>query len=56
MSVPPPFTVAKYMDVSLPTATIQPTAISKINTGTKKGLRQAQKGAKAGPKRGPSQS
>ena len=38
MSVPPPFTVAKYMDVSLPTATIQPTAISKINTGTKKGL------------------
>jgi len=33
MSVPPPFTVAKYMDVSLPTATIQPTAISKINTG-----------------------
>jgi len=33
MSVPPPFTVKKYFDVSLPTAKIQPTTISKINTG-----------------------
>ena len=33
MSVPPPFTVKKYFDVSLPTATVQPTTISKINTG-----------------------
>jgi len=33
MSVPPPFTIKKYFDVSLPTAQIQPTTISKINTG-----------------------
>jgi len=33
MSVPPPFTVKKYFDVSLPTAQVQPTTISKINTG-----------------------
>jgi len=33
MSVPPPFTIKKYFDVSLPSATIQPTLISKINTG-----------------------
>jgi len=33
MSVPPPFTIKKYFDVSLPTATVQPTTISKINTG-----------------------
>ena len=33
MSVPPPFTLKKYFDVSLPTATVQPTAISKVNTG-----------------------
>jgi len=33
MSVEPPFTIKKYFDVSLPTATVQPTTISKINTG-----------------------
>ena len=33
MSVPPPFTIKKYLDISLPTATVQPTAISKLNTG-----------------------
>jgi hypothetical protein len=33
MSVPPPFTIKKYFDVSLPTATILPTTISKVNTG-----------------------
>ena len=33
MSVTPPFSLAKYFDVSLPTATVQPTTISKINTG-----------------------
>lgn len=33
MSVIPPFTLAKYFDVSLPTAQVQPTTISKINTG-----------------------
>merc|ERR1719309_425242 len=32
MSVVPPFTLKKYFDASLPTATIQPTTISKINT------------------------
>ena len=34
MSVPPPFTLKKYFDVSLPTATVLPTTISKVNTGT----------------------
>eukprot|EP00088_Acartia_fossae_P008686 TRINITY_DN1416_c1_g1_i5.p1 TRINITY_DN1416_c1_g1~~TRINITY_DN1416_c1_g1_i5.p1 ORF type:complete len:400 (+),score=58.56 TRINITY_DN1416_c1_g1_i5:47-1201(+) len=33
MSVQPPFSLKKYFDVSLPTATVQPTTISKINTG-----------------------
>jgi len=33
MSVQPPFTLKKYFDVSLPTATVQPTTISKLNTG-----------------------
>ena len=33
MSVVPPFTLQKYLDPTLPTATIQPTTISKINTG-----------------------
>jgi len=33
MSVIPPFTFAKYFDPTLPTATIQPTTISKVNTG-----------------------
>ena len=33
MSVVPPFTIQKYLDPTLPTATIQPTTISKINTG-----------------------
>jgi len=33
MSVVPPFTIKKYFDPTLPTATIQPTTISKINTG-----------------------
>ena len=33
MSVVPPFTLQKYFDPTLPTATIQPTTISKINTG-----------------------
>jgi len=32
MSVVPPFTLQKYFDPTLPTATIQPTTISKINT------------------------
>lgn len=32
MSVVPPFTWAKYFDPTLPTATIQPTTISKVNT------------------------
>lgn len=33
MSVKPPFTLAKYFDARLPTAQINPTRISKINTG-----------------------
>ena len=33
MSVVPPFTIKKYFDPTLPTATIQPTTISKVNTG-----------------------
>jgi len=33
MSVIPPFTLGKYFDVSLPTAQVNPTTISKINTG-----------------------
>jgi len=33
MSVIPPFSLKKYFDASLPTATVQPTTISKINTG-----------------------
>lgn len=33
MSVVPPFTLQKYFDPTLPTATIQPTTISKVNTG-----------------------
>lgn len=33
MSVVPPFTLKKYFDPTLPTATIQPTTISKVNTG-----------------------
>ena len=32
--VPPPFTLKKYFDVSLNTATVLPTTISKFNTGT----------------------
>jgi len=32
MSVIPPFTIKKYFDPTLPTATVQPTTISKINT------------------------
>jgi len=32
MSVVPPFSVKKYFDPTLPTATIQPTTISKVNT------------------------
>lgn len=32
MSVVPPFSLQKYFDPTLPTATIQPTTISKINT------------------------
>ena len=32
MSVVPPFTFKKYFDPRLPTATVQPTTISKINT------------------------
>jgi len=32
MSVVPPFTLKKYFDPTLPTATIQPTTISKVNT------------------------
>merc|ERR1711915_1030078 len=32
MSVVPPFTFEKYFDPRLPTATVQPTTISKINT------------------------
>ena len=33
MSVVPPFSLNKYLDPTLPTATIQPTTISKVNTG-----------------------
>jgi len=33
MSVQPPFSVKKYFDVRLPTAQVNPTFISKINTG-----------------------
>jgi len=33
MSVKPPFTLEKYFDARLPTAQINPTRISKINTG-----------------------
>jgi len=33
MSVKPPFTLGKYFDVRLPTAQVNPTTISKINTG-----------------------
>jgi len=33
MSVQPPFTFKKYFDVRLPTAQVNPTFISKINTG-----------------------
>lgn len=33
MGVVPPFTWAKFFDPSLPTTTVQPTAISKVNTG-----------------------
>ena len=32
MSVVPPFSLKKYFDPTLPTATIQPTTISKVNT------------------------
>ena len=32
MSVVPPFSLQKYFDPTLPTATIQPTTISKVNT------------------------
>jgi phosphatidylglycerophosphate synthase len=32
MSVVPPFSMQKYFDPTLPTATIQPTTISKVNT------------------------
>jgi len=32
MSVVPPFSIKKYFDPTLPTATIQPTTISKVNT------------------------
>jgi len=32
MSVIPPFTLKKYFDPTLPTATVQPTTISKVNT------------------------
>ena len=32
MSVVPPFTLKKYFDISLPTAQVQPTTISKVNT------------------------
>jgi len=32
MSVIPPFSIKKYFDPTLPTATIQPTTISKVNT------------------------
>ena len=32
MSVVPPFSLGKYFDPTLPTATIQPTTISKVNT------------------------
>ena len=32
MSAVPPFTLKKYFDPTLPTATIQPTTISKVNT------------------------
>jgi len=32
MGVVPPFTIKKYLDPTLPTTTVQPTTISKINT------------------------
>lgn len=38
ISLPPPKTIARYWDFSLPSAEVRPTGISKVNTALQLGL------------------